>query len=599
MERTISNNITEKIGERVELRGWMYSLRLLGAVNFLLLRDRGGLVQIVIEDKGELAKIKDLQPGSILHIKGDVQKAKQTELGAEIINPEIEVDEPITESWPIDITKGEIEANLDTLLDYRALSLRHPKTQAIFKIQASIVEAFAESMKNQGFTRFVSPVLMGAPSESGADVFEVKYFDNKAYLAQSPQVYKQIMTGVFERVYTIAKVFRAEKHNTSRHLMEITQLDGEMGFIDTYDEVLDVVERVVRDIFNYLELNNKKDIKLLGIELPKIPEGAFPRLKVKEALKIVEERVGKSSEREELDVDPEDEREIGKWALEKHGSDFLWLLNFKAEKNFYTWNNIEDPDESLSYDLVCRGLEWLSGTHRIHKYEILLDRLKSQGLDPENYSHYLQAFEYGMPSEAGFSFGLERMTQQIVGATNIREATLFPSDLKRVAAARIKSQLVRGEDSMVNKIKEILDSRNIEYNYLEHDETVTSEDAAKVRGTSLGTGVKALILKSKKSEENIMVCIPGDKRIDFKKVKTLLGEAYTMESPDVINDKYGLEVGGVPPFGNLLGIPVYFDKEIAKKEEINFNCGSKYKSIEMLAEDLVDVIDSELENISK
>ena len=503
----------------------------------------------------------------------------------------------VTEPWPVEVNKKEIEANLDTVLDYRALTLRNQKVQAIFKVQAGILKAFRESMEKQGFSEFVSPILMGAPSESGADVFEVKYFENKAYLAQSPQVYKQIMLGVFERAFTVSKVFRAEKHNTSRHLMEITQLDGEMGFISDYDEVLQVVEQTVKDIFEFLHANYSRELKLWGVKLPKLPEGRFPKVKVKEALKIIEKRLDKNAKRDELDVDPEDEREIAKWAFEKYGSEVLWLLNFKKDKNFYTWNNPDDKDESLSYDLVCRGLEWLSGTHRIHKYDVLLERFLKQGLKPQHYEHYLQAFKYGIPSEAGFSFGLERMTQQIFKLENIREATLFPSDLKRIAGAKIHAEVVKGEDLIVNKIREILSNRHIEFNFFEHEATVTSDDAARVRGTKPEEGVKALILKNKKNDENIMVCVPGNARIDIKKLEKLTVGKYSFETPEEIKEKFGLEVGGVPPFGNILGLRTYFDKSVLEEEYSSFNCGSKYKSIRMLSKDLVEVVGPEIVEI--
>ena len=408
------------------------------------------------------------------------------------------------------------------------------------------------------------------------------------------------MVGVFERAFTVAKVFRAEKHNTSRHLLEITQLDGEMGFIEDYDEVLQVVEQAVRDIFKYLHENYSHELKLWDVELPKLPDGRFPKVKVKEALKIIEKRLKKSAKRDELDVDPEDEREIAKWAMEKYGSEVLWLLNFKNDKNFYTWNNPEDKDESLSYDLVCRGLEWLSGTHRIHKYDILLERFLKQGLKPQNYEHYLQAFKYGIPSEAGFSFGLERMTQQIFKLENIREATLFPSDLKRIAGAKIQSGPVKGEDLIVDKIREVLNNRGIKFDFFEHEATVTSEDAARVRGTKPEEGVKALILKDKKmngGDENIMVCLPGNARIDMKKLEKITGGKYSFETPEEIKEKFGLEVGGVPPFGSILGLRTYFDKAVLSEKYSSFNCGSKYKSIRMESKDLVDVVSPEVVEI--
>lgn len=598
MERTVSSELHSKVGQKVLVKGWMHFLRKLGAVNFLHLRDRGGLVQIVIEDKEELQKVKDLQPGSVLAIEAFVQKANQTEIGVELVSPDIEVEVEVRDALPVDITKKEIHANLDTMLDYRGIVLRNEKQQAIFKLQAGILKGFRVSMEKRGFTEFVSPLLMGVPSESGADVFEVKYFENTAYLAQSPQIYKQIMTGVFERVYTISKAFRAEKHNTSRHLMEITQIDGEMGFVESYDEVLDEVEGVIRDIFELLKDQYPKELSVLGVELPILPAESFPRVKVREAFGVIEKRTGKSAKRDELDVDPEDEREIAKWAREEFQSDFVWLLNFKSNKNFYTWDNPEDEKESLSFDLVCKGLEWLSGTHRIHKYELLLERLKSQGLSPENFEHYLQAFKYGMPSEAGFSLGLERMTQQIAGLDNIREATLFPSDLRRIAATRIGNKVLKGEREVVSKIREVLDVRGIEYDYREHEPTPTSEDSARVRGTSIDQGVKALILKGKKDGENVLVCVGGAKKIDMKKLASVAGQRFSFESAEMIEKKYGLKIGGIPPFGGLLGLKVYFDEGILDQEAVAFNCGSQSASIIMNPRDLVDLVGAEVVDLS-
>lgn len=435
--RILIKKLPEYIGKEVVIAGWMHRFRNLGKIAFLILRDRSGMIQCVL-DQNEIEVVKNLQVESVLKVIGKVVKTQRDE-SVEVQASKVEVISPVKELIPIEINKNELNAHMETVIDHRPITLRHPKQQALFKVQAGIMQGFRNAMIEEGFTEFRSPVLMGAPSETGASVFEVKYYENKAFLAQSPQIYKQIMVGVFERVFTITPVFRAEKHNTTRHLMEITQMDGEIGFIDDYDEVLEIIEKVVRKILNYLRENYSDELALWNAELPTLPEGRFPKVKVKQALEIIEKRTGKSAKREELDLDPEDEREIAKWAKETYNSDFLWLLNFKKDKNFYTWNNPEDPDESLSFDLECRGLEWLSGTHRIHNYEKLLENMKTHGLTIDHYAHYLEAFKYGIPSEAGFSLGLERMTQQIFQLKNIREATLFPSDLDRIAGQRIRS----------------------------------------------------------------------------------------------------------------------------------------------------------------
>lgn len=431
MQRTLSSDCKNKIGKNVLVKGWMNQLRELGKINFLILRDRGGYIQVVLEDQKELNKLNGLQIGTVLAIEAEVKEAKQTELGVELANPKIEVISPVKHVPPVEYNKDDIHASPDTILDYRPITIRNKKIQAIFKVQATILKAFSESLRNQGFLEFRNPVLMGTPSESGADVFEVKYFDRKAYLCQSPQLYKQIMIGAFERVFTITPVFRAEKHHTSRHLTELTHMDGEVAFVEDYHEIFEVCEKVVKDIFDAVEKENKEELKLWKATLPSIPKEGIPEIKIKEALAILEKRLGKSAKRK-LDLEPEDEREICKWAKEEHDSDLLWVTHYYKDKNIYTWNDPESPDESLSYDLLCRGVEWLSGTVRIEKFEKLVENIKKAGLDVKNFEGYLQAFKYGMPPEAGFSFGLERMTQKIFDFGNIREATLFPRDVERL-----------------------------------------------------------------------------------------------------------------------------------------------------------------------
>ncbi|MBN2015849.1 aspartate--tRNA(Asn) ligase [Candidatus Dojkabacteria bacterium] len=432
MERTLSIDCKKKKGERVLVKGWMDQLRRLGKINFLVLRDRGGYIQVVVEDQKELDKVKQLQIGTVLYIEAQVQEAKQTDLGVELVNPEISVVSSVEHVPPVEYNKDDINASLPTILDYRPLTIRNKKIQGVFKVQATILKAFRESLRSQDFIEFRNPVLIGSASESGADVFEVKYFDRKAYLCQSPQLYKQIMIGGFERAFCITPVFRAEKHHTNRHLTELTHMDGEIAFVEDYHNVLKVCEKVARDVISAVEKENSAELKLWNVSVPKLPKGQIPEITIKEALEIIEKKTGKTSKRK-LDLEPEDEREICEWAQKEHGSDLLWVTHFYKDKNFYTWNDPNDPETSLSYDLLCRGIEWLSGTVRIEKYEKLVANMKKQGLSEKDYDGYLQAFKYGMPPEAGFSFGLERMTMKIFNFKNIREATLFPRDVERLA----------------------------------------------------------------------------------------------------------------------------------------------------------------------
>lgn len=432
MERTLSNECVKKVGEKVLLKGWMNQLRELGKISFLILRDRGGYIQLVLEDKAEIAKLKGLYVGTVLQVEGVVKKANQTELGVEISQASLKVLSPVKEAPPVEYNKDEINAELPTILDNRPITVRNKKIAAVFRVQATILKTFGESMRRQGFVEFRNPVLLESASESGATVFEVNYYDRKAYLCQSPQFYKQIMLGAYERVFTITPAFRAEKHHTSRHLTELTQLDGEMAFIEDMDDVHKIVEQVVRDILSAISEENQVELDLWKVTLPKLPKGRFPKIKVKEGLEIIQKRMGKDANRE-LDFEPEDERELGKYILEEFNSDFFWATHYYKDKNFYTWNDEKSPDESLSYDLLCRGIEWLSGTVRIENYEELIKNIKKQKLDPEKMKGYLQAFKYGTPPEAGFSLGLERITQKVFNFDNIREATLFPRDVERLA----------------------------------------------------------------------------------------------------------------------------------------------------------------------
>jgi len=594
MRRTISSELSSQVSKEVRVDGWLHNFREMGKLGFLILRDRGGLLQVVVNSKEALDELSTLQPGSVVRVLGTVKKTDSTEIGVEIIDPKVEVLVPIKEVPPVSYNKKSIDVNVDTELDFRPLVLRNIKKQAIFKVQALILQKFAESLRSQGFTEFKSPVLMSAPSESGASVFEVNYFEGKAYLAQSPQVYKQIMVTAFERAFCVGPAFRAEKHNTTRHIMEVTQMDAEMGFIDDYDEAMEVAEKVIKDIVEAVTEQYKDVFSMYGVELPKIPAGRFPKVKVREGLELIEKRLKKSAEREDLDLDPEDERELSKWALEEKKSDFLWVINFKNNKNFYTYDDPKFPDESLSFDLEFRGLEMLSGTHRINDYNELYKRFKLQGLTDAYYEHYFQSFKYGMPSEAGFSFGLERLTMKLFDLQNIREATLFPSDLKRIAGANRVKEQIKGDKEVVARIKKILDTRAIPYKFEEHEAVRTSEEAAALRGTPLENGAKALILVGKKSGNQVMVVIPGDKKIAMTVVSEKVGEKVEFEKPETILEKYGIMVGGVPPFGNVLGMRLLMDEAVATRPEVTFNAGMQTCSITMKGADLAEVSDAEI-----
>jgi len=312
---------------------------------------------------------------------------------------------------PLDMGAEDLNLELPTLLDHRSLTLRHPKIASIFKVQEQLVDSFRKTAKELGCTEVFVPTIVSSATEGGAEVFKINYYDHDAYLSQSPQLYKQMLVPVFERVYTISKAYRAEPSVTTRHLSENTQMDCEFGFVE-FDELLDLLEKVASEIV-------KVD------KTARIPK-KIPRLTLSEAFEVLKKK-------EENDLSPQDEADLSKWALEKHGSDLLTVHHFPTKKRaFYTMPDPKNPKVSLSYDVLFRGLEIASGSQRINDHKELISAIKDRGLNPENFGMYLMAFKYGMPPEGGFSFGLERITMKIAGLQNVREASLFPRDMERV-----------------------------------------------------------------------------------------------------------------------------------------------------------------------
>ncbi len=433
MERTLIQETPQKINKKVILKGWVSNLRSHGKIIFIDLRDRTGIIQLVCEDKANSLKL-----GDVVEIEGAVSKRP-----VKMINPdlktgelEIRVDKikilARAEESPFDIAAPELNVELPTLLDYRSLTLRHPKILAIFKVQEVILQSFRSFLKSQGFTEVCVPTIVATATEGGSEVFPIEYFDKKAYLAQSPQFYKQIMVGVFERVFTAAHAYRAEPSVTTRHMTEYVGLDAEMGFIDSWTEVVDMADSLVKEIFKQVEKQCKPELALYKATLPKTINKT-PRLKLRQALEIIYKRTGRD-QRNEPDLDPEGEREIWRWAQEEYGSELVFITHYPTKKRpMYTYPDPKDPEYTLSFDLIGRGVEWITGGQRINDYKKLVNNIKKWGCNVKDFEvPYLQAFKYGMPPEGGFCLGLERITQNILGLENIREATLFPRDMSRV-----------------------------------------------------------------------------------------------------------------------------------------------------------------------
>lgn len=438
MQRTLIRDLKSNIGETVTIKGWISVRRDQGKMVFFDIRDRSGTVQGVVLPKSEAIEIaKETRLESVVAIEGKVNERPEKNRNEKVQNGDIEL-EILTlttlsqaEVLPFDFSADGFNLDLATELDHRALTLRHPRLQAIFKVQAVIIDSFREFMKSNDFFEFQAPAITPATAEGGSEVFEVQYFDKKAYLTQSPQLYKQIVMTAFERVFSVNKVFRAEPSATTRHLTEIVSLDAEMAFIDSWTDVRDMSEATVRYILGQLKEKCAHEIAFLGAELPVMIEST-PTLSLIEAQEKIKEKTGRNVVGEK-DLNPEDERTLCEIIKEETGSDFVYVYGYPTiKKPFYVYPNPENPEFNEGMDLLCRGVEWLSGGRRINDYNQLLSHVDKWGMDPEKITMFLEAFKYGVPPEGGFAFGAERMTMQILGLKNIREAVMFPRDMNRI-----------------------------------------------------------------------------------------------------------------------------------------------------------------------
>jgi nondiscriminating aspartyl-tRNA synthetase len=601
MHRVLSNELSKHVGERVLLRGWLNNVRPFGKLNFLLLRDRCGLAQVVIMDKDEYRKISALQPGTVLKVQGTVAKSDQAGLGWEVTDPQITVEIPITAVAPIDYYKPEIQSDLEFILDHRPIALRNRKIQAVFKIQGAIAHAYRLYMYEQvKAVEYFAPNIIGASSEGGAEFFNVDYFGYTATLAQSSQLYKQIMVGVNERVFALMPFFRAERSHTPRHLSEGKQFEFEMGFFDHWHEILDVQEGCLKFIINYLHGHCADEINTLGGDIVKAPEDVpFPRLTFKEAQELFYQRTG-IDERHEPDLSPAAERELCRYASEEHGTDLIFITDWYTSKRpFYSYPKDDQPELTNTFDLLCAGTEITSGGQRRHTYESMVEGIKMKSMDPSNFDDYLSIFKYGMPPHGGFGMGLERLTMTILKLKNIREVSLFPSDPKRIAGNRIKAKIFFGGENIRNEIMRLLKENELVFQHLVHEATPTSEDSARVRGTLMEEGVKSILLKGKSTKKNFHVNIPSHMKLDMKAVADAVGEKCEFEDPEVIRERFGLIIGSVPPFGQLLNVETLFDEKVAHNQRAAFNCGLQTESIVMDAKDLVAIVQPKIGRFAK
>jgi nondiscriminating aspartyl-tRNA synthetase len=431
MERIWTTQLGKHIGERVRLAGWLHRFRQQSKVSFLVVRDARGTAQVVVQDLQTVSLLAGLYNESVIEIEGMVAVEAQAPGGAEIRDPTIRVISPSAEAPPIDIFRPTLNAQLPTILDNAPLTLRHPRYRAIFRLSAATMAGFREGLRKRDFVEIQTPKIVGSSTESGANVFKLDYFGRPAYLAQSPQFYKQTMVSVFERVFEVGPVFRAEPHDTPRHLNEYVSLDAEMGFIKDHTTVMETLTQAAREMLAALE-EESDALSLLAVSVPQVPD-IIPAIQFAEAKRLYTQATGEDT-REEPDLSPAEERRLGDWARSEYGSDFLFVTGYPMSKRpFYTHPDPQNQHFSNSFDLLFRGMEVVTGGQRLHKYEDYLQAIGERGLDPEPLEGYLQTFKYGMPPHGGFAIGLERWIARLVGAPNIRETTLFPRDLQRLA----------------------------------------------------------------------------------------------------------------------------------------------------------------------
>ncbi len=429
MERVLCSNLPSHLGEEVVVRGWAHRVRSMGKVRFILVRDRSGIVQVVAG--GALAKDPDV-PGEIaLEVSGKVVPAPQTALGCEVQATGIRLVSSKPDVLPFEVNLPRIETGLENALDHRVLALRNPRTRAVFTVQAEVLEAFRQFLRGEGFTEVHTPKIVATGTEGGAELFPVRYFEKQAFLAQSPQFYKQMLVGAgFERVYETGHVFRAERHNTSRHVNEFVSLDLEMGFIDGLEDLLLLEERLLEHVIGHLGERCAEELKLCEAVLP-ARVAPIPRLKVSEIGEVLKREFGK--ELPDGTLDTESERLIGEYAETRLGSPFVFATHYPASaRPMYSLPDPGDPSVTLTFDLLFRGMEMNSGGMRINDHGQLVANMRKFGLNPADFETYLEVFRYGMPPHGGFAIGLERLTVRLLGLDNIREACLFPRDRDRL-----------------------------------------------------------------------------------------------------------------------------------------------------------------------
>lgn len=431
MQRILSRELPLRVGERVMIAGWVHRRRLLKSVAFLIVRDRAGLAQVVVAEPATRDLLEKLTEETIVEVEAEVVANAAAPAGVELTNPVVRAPDGAATPPPFDLYRPQLTATLPTMLDHAAVALRHGPRQQAFRLSAAAVAGFRGALDAAGFVEVHTPKVVASATESGANVFALDWFGRPAYLAQSPQFYKQTLVGVFERVYEVGPVFRAEPHDTVRHLAQYTSLDVELGFIADHRDVMRVLREVLAAMTASVARREPAAVAALGLTLPEVP-ATIPEVHFADALALVGEALGEDLSAEP-DLAPAHERWLGEWARREHGSDFLFVTGYPmAKRPFYTHPDPARPAYSNGFDLLFRGIELVTGGQRLHRYADYVAALAAAGEPIEPYESYVEVFRHGMPPHGGFAIGLERFMMRLLEATNVREVTLFPRDLHRL-----------------------------------------------------------------------------------------------------------------------------------------------------------------------
>jgi nondiscriminating aspartyl-tRNA synthetase len=418
------------IGRTVKLQGFVYKIRIMSGFAFVILRTKRSLVQCIYSKEFSCFPLEQLKEEACVIVTGEVAAEERSKTGYEIRMIRVEILSSPSEELPVVINNKLVDTSIETLLDYRPITLRNEKERAVFKIQEGICRGIREFFYDQQFTEIHSPKIVYAGAEGGANIFKLDYFGGEAYLAQSPQFYKQMMVGVYERVFEIAPVFRAEKHDTSRHLNEYISVDLEMGYIESFEDIMQLETMLLKDTLDFLNREYSYELKLLNVKMPVITEiPAIPFAQAKQLIAAEYHREIKDME----DFEPEEEKLLCELIQKKTGSEFVFVTHYPSKKRpFYAMEDVNDPEVTLSFDLLFRGLEITTGGQRIHDYGEQLKKMERRGMDPKAFESYLMIHKYGMPPHGGLGLGLERFTSRLLEQNNVRYSSLFPRDLKRL-----------------------------------------------------------------------------------------------------------------------------------------------------------------------